>query len=197
MLRAKSLVLFLSGTLFISAQADLPHQGGAVGSPDIQAVRFVVGPRAVGVPKGAFLLVRKGKAFGAIKFTSIEPGEIKLMGKAAYESFFQGDGSGSFLSANVVKRSGELSTKPLTGIGRFSFGGGKRKLQIGDWAFAYHFPAWVSMWPFGKDERDHGYEFAPTSAREITEVDVFDKRLQWFKYDSNTSTTLLLSDLAK
>jgi hypothetical protein len=197
MLHGKMLILILSGTLITSALADPPPQGGPVGSSDAQAAHVVVGPRAVGMPKGVFLLVRKGKEFGAIKFTSIEPGEEKLMGKASYESFFQNDGSGSFLNAHAIKQSGELSTKPLTGIGRFSFGGGKRKLQVGNWAFPYHFPAWVSMWPYGKDERDHGYEFAPTSAREIAEVDVFDKRLQWFRYDSNTSTTLLVSDLAK
>jgi hypothetical protein len=149
------------------------------------------------MPKGAFLLIRKGKELGAIRFTSIEPGETKLMGKAAYESFFQGDGSGSFLSGNVIKKSGELSTKPLTGIGRFSFGGGKRKLQVGTWAFAYHFPGCVNIFPFGKEEGDYGYEFAPTSAREIAEIDVLDKRLQWFRFDRNRSITLSLSDLAK
>ena len=159
--------------------------------------RFIVGPRAVGMPTGVFLLVRKGAEVGAIRFSRIEPGEGSLIGKATYESFFKSDGSGSFISSNVLRRSGEVTTKTLTGIGRFSFGGGKRKLQIGNWSFAYRYPAWVSMYPLGETERDYGFEFAPTSAREIGEIDASDKRLKWFRYDSNSSTTLLISELAK
>jgi len=159
--------------------------------------RFVVGPRAVSIPKGTFLLVRKGKELGAIKFLEFRPGKEPLMGCASYESYFQGDGTGSLQAANVIKESGEVSTKPLTGLGRLAFGGGKRKLKVGKWAFAYHFPNWLHMYPFGDEERDHGFEFAPTSARELAEINVLDSRLRWFRYDSNSSTTLMLSEIAR
>ena len=158
---------------------------------------FIVGPRAVRLPVGRFLLVRKGHALGAIRFTNGQHGESNSYGTASYESYFQGDGSGSFLASNVVKQSGEISLKPLTGIGRLSFGGGKRRLRVGTWSFACHAPGWMNMWPFGEDERDQGFEFAPTAAQELAEIQVLDKRLQWFRYDSNSSRTLHLSDLAK
>ena len=183
----------VSGGPFAAAQSG-QTKGGRT---DIPLDHVIVGHRAVGMPQGVFLLVRKGKELGAIKFSNIEAGEVPLMGKATYESFFQGDGSGSFQSSTVVRQSGEVSTKPLTGIGRMSFGGGKRKIRVGKWSFAYHFPAWVSMYPYGEVERDYGFEFAPTSAREVAEIDASDKRLKWFRYDSNTSTTLQLTDLAK
>jgi len=167
------------------------------GRTDTHLDHVIVGPRAVGMPQGVFLLIRNGKEVGAIKFSGIEAGDVPLIGKATYESFFQGDGSGSFQSSTVVHRSGEVSTKQLIGIGRMSFGGGKRKVRVGKWSFAYHFPAWVSMYPYGEVERDYGFEFAPTSAREIAEIDPSDKQLKWFRYDSNTSTTIQLKDLAK
>lgn len=167
------------------------------GQADMLDDRAIVGPRAIGMPSGVFLLVRKGKEIGAVRFLKIERGKGSLIGKAFYESFFQGDGSTSFIGVNVVKRSGEVTTKTLMGIGRMSFGGGQRKLQIGKWSFAYRFPAWVTMYPYGEVEGDHGFEFAPTSARELAEIDATDKRLKWFRYDPNASTTLLLSDLAK
>jgi|SRR5580704_16202804 hypothetical protein len=65
--------------------------------------QFVVGASEVLVPKGVFLLIRKGQQTGAIRFTSIEQGGTVGTGKASYESYFQADGSGSFRSSNVRK----------------------------------------------------------------------------------------------
>lgn len=159
--------------------------------------RVVVGPRETCIPKGLFLLVRKSGKYGAIRLLTIKPGNEPQTGAATYESYFQDDGTGSFLSANAIRKSGDLSTKPLSGIGRFSFGGGKRKLRVGGWVFAYHFPGCVDMYPCGEVEGDYGFEFAPTSAMELAEIDVFDKRLRWFRYDLNRREYISISDLAK
>jgi hypothetical protein len=53
------------------------------------------------------------------------------------------------------------------------------------------------MWTYYGAQKDYGFEFAATSARQIDEIDAFDKRLRWFRYDENTSTRLSLSDLPK
>jgi hypothetical protein len=179
-------VIFLSSVLFAHAQATPSSVG-----------EFVVGPGEVRVPKGVFLLIRKGHEIGAIRFTSIEPGADVGTGKASYESYFQGDGSSSFRSANVEKQAGSIDLKPLKGLGRASFQIGKDKVEVGKWAFRTGHPGGINMWPCRGSERDYGYEFAPTSARGVEEVDASDKRLRWFRFDRDSSVTLQVADLPK
>jgi hypothetical protein len=94
--------------LVTSAQTS-PAADEPKGNP---ADQFVVGPSEVLVPIGVFLLVRKGRKIGAIRFTSIEQDSTVGTGKATYESYFQGDGSGSFRSSNVRKQTGDNDLKP-------------------------------------------------------------------------------------
>jgi hypothetical protein len=44
---------------------------------------------------------------------------------------------------------------------------------------------------------DHGFEFAPTSACSLSDIDAADKRLRWFRWDRTTQMTLPLADLPK
>jgi len=159
--------------------------------------QFVVGPSVVLMPQGVFLLIRKGRDIGAIRFTSIEQGGTVEAGKATYESYFQSDGSGSFRSPNVRKQTGEINLKPLKGVGRLSFQSGQDKLRLGHWSFGTAYPGVMNMWPYRGSQKDYGYEFAPTSAREVGEIDVSDKRLRWFRFDRNTRVTIPVSDLPK
>ena len=149
------------------------------------------------MPKGAFLLIRKGRKIGAIRFISIEQGGTVGAGKATYDSYFQGDGSGSFRSPNVRKQTGEINLKPLKGAERLSIQLGQDKLQIGNWSFATAYPGRVNMWPYRGSQKDYGYEFAPTSSREVAEIEPSDKRLRWFRFDPNTRVTLSVADLPK
>lgn len=64
------------------------------------------------------------------------------------------------------KQTGVIDLKPLKGIGRASF-------QFGS----------ENMWPSRGLEKDYGYEFALTSARDLTKIDASDKRLRWFRFD--------------
>lgn len=186
-------VLVLSSSLVASQ----PPQDELPKSEALYDSQFVVGPSAIRLPRGVFLLIRKGKEYGAIRLLTVKPGKDPQHGTATYESYFQGDTTGSFLAVNTAKRSGELSTKPLTGIGRLSFGGGKHKLRVGKWQFDCYFLQLMDMYPSSEEEGDHGFEFAPTSARDLSQIDVFDKQLQWFRFDANTSITLPVSGLAK
>ncbi len=188
--------------LAVAVVSSCPPAGGqsaqvGVGPGESSASQFVVGPSTVLMPQGVFLLIRKGSSIGAIRFTSIEQGGTVGAGKATYDSYFQSDGSGSFRSPNVRKQTGETNLKPLRGVGRLSFQPGQDKLQLGDWSFATAYPGRVNMWPYRGSQKDYGYEFAPTAAREVGEIDVSDKRLRWFRFDSNTRVTLLVSDLPK
>jgi len=156
--------------------------------------QFVVSGGSVKMPVGAFLLVRKNGAIGAIRLTNVDPG---LEGRSTYESYFQGNGSGSFMNGDIVHQTGDLNLKPVKGIGRLAFQTGQDRARIGKWSFRFDTPSLMAMWPYRGDQHDYGYEFAPTSACDISEVDVHDKRLRWFRFDPNAAVTLSLADLPK
>ena len=118
-------------------------------------------------------------------------------GKASYESYFQGDGSGSFHSSNVRRQTGSNELRPLKGIGRISFQTGNDRVRVGDWSFRSSSPGTVSMWPYRGSQKDYGYEFAPTSARDVGEIDSFDKRLHWYRFDPNSRVAVPVADLPK
>ena len=159
--------------------------------------QFRVGPYAALIPRGFFLLIRKGGKIGAIRFTSIERGPTPGIGKASYESYFQAEGSGSFHSPNVRKQNGEINVKPLKGFHPLAFQTGRTKIKVGDWSFESEAPGSLNMWPYGRSEKDYGYEFAPTSAQTVDEIDVSDKRLRWFRFTIDTKVVLPVSELPK
>jgi hypothetical protein len=157
--------------------------------------QFIVGPRATLMPVGVFILVKKDKSVGAIRFTSIEHGSEFGTGKATYESYFQADSTKSFVDKSVVKKSGIIDLRPLTGIGRFAFQTGNDRVDIGPWSFSSSFPGNLDMWPYRGDSQDYGYEFAPTSAQSVAEINISDSRLRWFRFDPDASITLKVSEM--
>jgi hypothetical protein len=157
---------------------------------------FVFGPNSVYVPEGFFVLVRKGQEIGAFRLIKVEQGDPNGIGKSAYESYFQVDGSGSFLKPNVVRRSGEIDIKPMKGMHAFAWQPGQNRLRVGKWWFGCLANQLINMAP-GFSERDAGYEFAPTSARIITEIDAADIRLRWFRFDPNNRISVPVAELPK
>jgi hypothetical protein len=169
---------------------------------DELASRFVVSAGAVKMPIGAFLLIRKKAEIAAIRLTSIDPAATEWLGKSVYESYYQGDGSGSFSAGNVVRATGNLNLQQSKGPGRgiYIYKPGPYRAEIGKWSFAFDGPSMMVMTDHSSltgDYSDHGFEFAPTSACDLAEVNIHDKRLKWFRYDRNASVTLPLADLAK
>jgi hypothetical protein len=131
---------------------------------------FDIGPYSIQLPEKYILLIRKGNLVGAVQLTQINldsDGE----GQSTYESYFQGDGSGSFKGANVVTRSGEIISKPVRSITHtLSWKPGQHKLWVGNWWFGCMTPTLIPM-ASHYSNKDQGFEFAPTSASEINEVD--------------------------
>jgi len=187
-------------TLFISMLIALTgvHPAGAQ-SPAKQATptqpEFAMGPRYVLMPEKFFLLVRKGQDIGAVRFTKIEQ-DADGNGKSRYESYFQGDGSGSFLNSNVIKRTEEIEIKPMRGIHAFAWQPGQNRLWVGKWWFGCYSPSLVNM-SSHFSENDDGFEFAPTSAISVEEINLSDKRLRWFRYVPDTSISMPVSNLPK
>jgi hypothetical protein len=194
-------VLLIVGTVLSGVAGHAQLRCSADSRADDLATRFIVSAGTVKMPIGAFLLVRKNGQIGAIRLTNIDPTATEWVGKSTYESFFQPDSSGSLLAKNVVRRTGELNVQPSKGPGRgvYIYQPGPYKAQIGKWTFAFNNPSMMAMSDasFWTGVGDHGYEFAPTSACNLSEVDAHDKRLKWFRYDRNASVTLPLSDLPK
>lgn len=156
---------------------------------------FAMGPRYVLMPEKFFLLVRKGRDIGAVRFTKIGQ-DADGNGKSRYESYFQGDGSGSFLSSNVIKRTEEIEIKPMRGIHAFAWQPGQNRLWIGKWWFGCYSPSLVNM-SLHFSENDDGFEFAPTSAISVEEINLSDKRLRWFRYAPDASISMPVSNLPK
>ena len=153
------------------------------------------------MPAGAFLLVRKHHELGAIRLISIDPTSTEWLGKSVYESFFQGDGSGSLLGPKVERRTGELNLQPSKGPGRgiYVYKPGPYRASIGKWSFGFDGPSMMEMSDasFWAGVGDHGYEFAPTSACNLSEIDPNDTRLRWFRFDRNANVNLPLAKLPK
>jgi len=162
---------------------------------DSSEIHFTVGPRFIHLPEGYFLLVRKGKNLGAIRLTQIAQ-DSEGNGSSKYESYFQSDGSGSFLNANTVRRSGGIDIKPMRGIHMFAWQPGQDKLWVGNWWFGCDSPSLVNM-SFHFSEEDQGLEFAATSAKAIHEVDALNPQLRWFRYLSDDRVILPVLTLPK
>lgn len=156
---------------------------------------FTIGPRFVLMPEGFFILVRKGREIGAIRLTKIEE-DAEGNGKSVYESYFQRDGSGSFLKSNVQKRTGQIDIKPMRGFHPFVWQPGQDKLWVGRWWFGCFTPRLVNMSTHFSED-DEGFEFAPTSAQTVAEIDASDKRLRWFRYVPDSRIRVPVSGLPK
>jgi hypothetical protein len=189
----KNLVLVSMLTASLCAQLVSPQSPLEQG--DSSRAQFAMGPRYAQFPEKFFLLVRKGGAIGAIRFIRIEEDDLGN-GKSTYESYFQGDGSGAFLGSNVVHRTGEIDLKPMRGVHASAWRPGQKKLWVGNWWFYCYSPSLVSMTSHFS-EKDEGFEFAPTSAQTVAEIDANDKRLRWFRYDPDTRIEVPVSDLPK
>ena len=197
--RARLIAAILGVVLggFKIAQSQCPTDGPTNGT----AQQFVLGGGYVKLPVGAFLLVRKNGEIGAIRIVKIEPGGTEWVGKSTYESLFQSGGSGSLTSANALRKTGEIDIQKAKGPGRglYIYQPGQDKAAIGDWSFVFANPTAMTMWgkTKGQNKDVYGFEFAPTSACNVSEIDLSDKRLRWFRYNPSASVTLPVAGLPK
>jgi len=186
---------FVLSAALANAQAGCSGDNGAHDSAD----QFAIRSTSIKMPVGAFLLVRKNGEIGAIRLTNIDSKATEYLGRSTYESFFPADRSGLFPSGSpkVIRQSGELELKPEGGLVRgFAYQPGAHKALIGRWSFSFPYPSMLGMSAY-HHTGDQGYEFAPTSACDLSQIDANDKRLRWFRYNPNANVVLPLADLAK
>jgi hypothetical protein len=164
------------------------------------AAHFKVSIGALTMPVGAFLLVRNGSQLGAIRLTSLTPGAKQAEGRSNYESFFLPDKATSFTANGVSHQTGDIYIGETVGVHAvFVHTKGHNKAKLGTWEFWFSFPDTLDMSPPSawKGAHDGGFEFAPTSACQVSEIDATDKRLRWFRWDRTTQVALPLVDLPK
>lgn len=164
------------------------------------ATQFKVSVGTVTMPIGAFLLVRNGSQLGAIRLTSLTPGANRAEGRSDYESFFLPDKTTSFTANGVSHQTGDVYIGETVGVHAvFVHTKGHNKAKLGPWEFWFSFPDTLNMSPPSawKGAHDGGFEFAPTSACQVSEIDAKDRRLRWFRWDKTTQVLLPLADLPK
>ncbi len=186
----------------------LQYPNGGWGDENLvsEAPSIYVQPDAIGMPLGNIVLIRKNSRYCVLNFTKFIQGKKEDEGSTSYEAYFQGDGSGDFTKKNIKSMEGELSfmePKQMGGIlsvlfHPFAIGGGNRTIISGNFKLSWTGGPkwqWVYFYRFGIEEpRDHGIEIAPTAWGNIDEVNVFDTRLKWYRYDANRSNLVVPVD---
>jgi hypothetical protein len=153
------------------------------------------------MPIGRIVLVRKDTQYGAIKFTEEWEGETDNDNFTKYESYYQGDGSGDFSKGNVQFNKALLSERKyipyipiFPRLGGYPAGPENTQIKCGPIKLAWS--GWGNVyfnertWKFG----DHGIELAPTKWTDITQVNVFDPRVKWYRYDEKRKKTFIPID---
>jgi hypothetical protein len=144
-----------------------------------------IAPNAIRVPMGIVLLARYKQEYCAIKFTKFWTGKTPDDEYATYESYYQGNKTGNFADKNVKFKTGKLSRPRLRGIGRLSFSFSHTDIQCGPIKFFWSGRGWVYFFNSSQNQGDYAIELAPTKWSDIPQIDVFDPRLKWYRYDEN------------
>jgi len=143
-----------------------------------------VGATGASVPVGRIMLIRKGVQYGAIKFTNAWIGRFGWE-RATYESYYQGDGTGDFSKANVQVRNGRLSLSKEHWVGGGHHINFWRDVDIrcGPLKLLWTYRTNVCFFSDSQEQGDYGIELAPTKWTAISQVNVFDPRVKWYRYD--------------
>jgi hypothetical protein len=184
--RESWLLIFLSFLLAAWPQISRGEMDNT--NKDITTIRndyMGIAPNAVRVPVEYILLVRKNEEYCAIKFTKFWIGETQEDEYAKYEAFYQCDKTGDFTNQNVNIKKGDLSRPRLRGIGRLSFSFGNTDIQCGTFKLFWSGKGWVYFFSSNQNQGDYGVELALTKWNDISQVNVFDPRLKWLRYDEN------------
>ncbi|NJD69713.1 MAG: hypothetical protein C3F12_11105 [Candidatus Methylomirabilota bacterium] len=183
-------VFLLEGIMMISA--DEPSLS--------KADEVLIAPNSIGMPLGTILLIRESGNYGAVKFTKCWTGKTDYDQHAEYESYYQGDKTGDFGKSNVKHRKEEVYyKKPSFSI----FGhpisiGDKRDIRCGPIELWWSGLKCVTTVYFNRHDQKqgdyYGIELAPTPWTDISQVNVFDPRIRWYKYDENRKDVSILVD---
>ncbi len=150
----------------------------------------------VEVPLDRILLIRKDLNYCALKFTKFwteKDGKEKF---AAYEVYYQGDGSGDFSNNNNMTKSEDVASAfPVKGPFRpFIYQPGNSYIKCGSYKLTWNYKKKVGVMPPDKGLGDFGFELSPTPWTDIKEVNIKDHRVKWYRYDEKRERVFILID---
>jgi|WetSurMetagenome_2_1015567.scaffolds.fasta_scaffold04891_2 hypothetical protein len=164
-------------------------EGGLPGPNDV----FIAGT-GIQMPVGRVLLIRQGTNYCALRFTQYGPGQLdgdvsaKYASYGKYETYYQSDGTGDFSGTNLQYWEDELILPVPRGFGRIVHAfGAKHDIRCGPIKLDGN-PKSVSFYAPGqyaklKAIREYNIELAPTPWTSISEINVRDPRITWYRYD--------------
>lgn len=161
---------------------------GYLEPPETNEIR--ISGHCVSVPLGSILLVRKESVYCAIKITKAWTGSNKEDQFAEYESCYQDDKSGDFSKRNVRFERGQLSYPRGIWIGGLHSlrWGVNQDISCGPMKLLWSYKSWIYFFAGKQYGVESGIELAPSKWSDISEVNVFDPRLKWYRYDESRKT---------
>ena len=161
-------------------------------SPDM----VMVARNAIVMTMGRFALARNGSQYCAIRFTGAWKGEKEDDYYSDYESYYQDDGTGHFSNENVRVTKERLIHWHLVGFHPFSFPAGRENpdIKCGPIRLAWAMGCSIHFFATGQPQGDHGIELAPTKWTDISQVNVLDPRLKWYRYNGKRETVFIPID---
>jgi hypothetical protein len=156
-----------------------------------------IGRWGVGAPAGHFLLIRKENTTCAIRFTDFNMfnsggGNVSVSkSEAEYDYFHQPDGSNDYKKSNVETSHFKLkSTSIVSGTTNASTGwvpptlaeSSTNTIKCGTLALHWFGLVGVSFFEGAATTPDEGIELAPTKWRDVSEINISDPRITWYRY---------------
>ena len=100
-----------------------------------------------------------------------------------YESYYQEDKTENSINKNAqIKRKKLSNTKPR-GIGRLAFSFGNKEIECEGIKLFWGGKGVINFYREGKKHDKYNIELAPTIWTDISQVNFFDQRITWYKYD--------------
>ncbi len=167
------LLASLSAIAFASCAGRDVDEASRPGAGDV-----VVSANGVRMPLNRILLVRKDGRIGAVKFVADGFRVSRRFLYADYEEYLRKDETGGFAAANVVRRKRTayalFIASPII-LGNFAVECGPAKLF---WTGGRN----VRFFKGNGDEGGAGIELAPTPWTDISQVDLSDPRIGWYRH---------------
>lgn len=143
--------------------------------------KVVINTEAVGMPINKLLLIRDKHKYCAVKFVSAIKGKAEGEGYAKYEAVFLDDGRRNLKTYKIKVSKGELADLNPVGIGRFALTKGNTNIYCDGNVYSWSGSGSLN-WTYFSASNIY-IDIAPTKWTDFSEVNVFDKRLKWYKKD--------------
>ncbi len=172
----------LVGIMALRGEAGTTEQGG---SESCIPAQVIITGNGISMPLGRILLVRKDAYYCAVKFTEGWTGKTIEDCFENYEAYCLGDGTGNPFDKNVLCEKGQLISRRLIAGRLIPLPVGRQNEDLKCGPIKLY---WTVGGVYFCDLRDmkhcdYGIAFAPTKWKDISQVNLFDPRLTWYRYE--------------